>query len=136
MIKDIIPNSDLQDGNFECIIDAAGKFVIPGMINCHTHLGMNASAHPMNVLAAASTLEVLMQAIESGQKMLKKGITTVRDCGAKEFEVLLLRDKIKQGIVPGPRILASQAIKMTGGHFTGRIVDGLIEVRKGQRTSV
>ena len=47
---------------------------------------MNAGTHPMNALATATQLQVLMQAIENAQKMVNKGITTVRDCGAKEFE--------------------------------------------------
>ncbi len=45
----------------------------------------------MNAMAASTPLQVLMQAIENVQKMLRKGITTVRDCGAKEFEILLLK---------------------------------------------
>ena len=137
VIKEIGMNGvSAPNEEFDVVIDATGKVVIPGMINCHVHLGMNASAHPMNVLAASTTLQVLMQAIESGQKMLRKGITTVRDCGAKEFEVLLLRDHIKKGVVPGPRILASQAIKITGGHFTGRVIDGPIEAKRAAREQI
>ena len=132
-----VGNGDIRrDVVYDTMIDATGKVAIPGMINCHVHLGMNAGTHPMNALATATQLQVLMQAIENAQKMVNKGITTVRDCGAKEFEILLLRDHVKKGTVPGPRILASQAIKITGGHFTGRVVDGPIEAKRAVREQV
>jgi imidazolonepropionase-like amidohydrolase len=91
-----------DDRKYDVVIDAAGKTAIPGLINCHVHLGMNAGAHPMNAMAAATPLQVLMQAVENVQKMIRKGITTVRDCGAKEYEILLLRDYVKKGVVAGP----------------------------------
>jgi imidazolonepropionase-like amidohydrolase len=136
-IADFGPTKDVpREAQYDVVIDGAGKTAIPGLINCHVHLGMNAGAHPMNAMAASTPLQVLMQAIENVQKMLRKGITTVRDCGAKEFEILLLRDNVKKGVVPGPRILASQAIKITGGHFMGRVVDGPIEAKKAVREQV
>ena len=137
MIQEVGAGKDVRrDVKYDTIIDATGKTVIPGMINCHVHLGMNAGAQPMHTLAVSTQLQVLMQAIENVQKMVKNGITTVRDCGAKEFEILLLRDNVKKGVVPGPRILASQAIKITGGHFTGRVVDGPIEAKRAVREQV
>lgn len=122
--------------DFDIMVDATGKVAIPGIINCHVHLGMNAGAHPMNALAASTNLQVLMQAIENARKVIKKGITTVRDCGAKEFEIVLLRDHIEKGTVAGPRILAGQAIKITGGHFTGRVVDGPVESKRAAREQI
>lgn len=134
--KVVVEDKYLNSESYDIIIDATGKVAIPGIINCHVHLGMNAGAHPMNALAASTNLQVLMQAIESAQKVIKKGITTVRDCGAKEFEILLLRDHIKKGTVNGPRILAGQAIKITGGHFTGRVVDGPVEAKRAAREQI
>lgn len=135
-IEKILLNEATDTSGYDKIVDAAGKTAIPGLINCHVHLGMNAGAHPMNALASASQLEVLMQGIESSRKVIKKGITTVRDCGAKGFEILLLRDHIKKGTVIGPRILGGQAIKITGGHYIGRVVDGPIEAKKAAREQI
>lgn len=118
------------------IIDATNKFVIPGIINCHVHLGMNAGTHPMKTLASSSQLEVLLLAVQNAKKALKKGITTVRDCGALEYEILVLRDHINNGSFIGPRILASQALKMSGGHFSGRTVDGSLEAKKAVREQI
>lgn len=137
IIEKVLSKPDSWAGEqFDEVIDAAGKAVMPGIINCHVHLGMNASAHPMNALAAATPLQLLMQGIESAQAMIKKGITTVRDCGSKEYEILLLRDYIEKGVLSGPRILAGQAIKITGGHYTGRVVDGPIEARRAAREQI
>jgi len=118
------------------VVDASGKVAMPGIINCHVHLGMDAGPHPMNLMAASTVPEILMQAIDSAQKVIKKGITTVRDCGAKEFEILLLRDHVRKGTVRGPRILAGQALKISGGHFVGRVVDSPAEAKKAAREQI
>lgn len=135
-IEGLFTDGTAPAGKFDTVIDATGKVAIPGIINCHVHLAMNAGAHPMNALAASTPLHLLMQGIESAQKMIKKGITTVRDCGAKEFEILLLRDYIKKGVLSGPRVLAGQAIKITGGHYTGRVVDGPVEAKRAAREQI
>ena len=73
VIADFGPAKDAPpEAQYDIVIDGAGKTAIPGLINCHVHLGMNAGAHPMNAMAASTPLQVLMQAIENVQKMLRK----------------------------------------------------------------
>lgn len=94
------------------IIDARGKTVMPGLIDCHVHvlasnanLGLNA-AQP-NVLTAIRALPIL-------KAMLARGFTTVRDAGGADWG---LTQAIETGLVPGPRIFASgKALSQTGGH--------------------
>src|SRR5206468_12037973 len=77
--------------------------------------------------------------------------TTVRNVGAAGFSDIALRDSIREGIVPGPRILAAaHAIGITGGHCDTNgyvpgilerspeagIADGVDEILKAVRTQV
>jgi imidazolonepropionase-like amidohydrolase len=68
--------------------------------------------------------------------MLQAGITTARDLGGGAYAEFSVRDLIKRGEIPGPRLLcAGKVITMTGGHGwpIGRESDGPDEVRKAVR---
>lgn len=117
-------------------IDASSKFILPGLINCHTHLCCDGGPNPRSTLLNDGVPRVSMKASEAAKKILRYGITTVRDLGGFRGVDIALRDAIRDGIVTGPRMLVSgEAICMTGGHlhFAGCEVDGPDEARKGAR---
>lgn len=116
------------------VADLTGKYVVPGLIECHAHLCMNGGNMPMTVMHNSNTSQILMECMHSMEKLLHAGITTVRDCGSTGMEVIALRDEVEKGRFEGPRIVScGMAIKMTGGHFTGKIVDSPYEARKAAR---
>jgi imidazolonepropionase-like amidohydrolase len=74
------------------IVDAKGKFLLPGLWDMHAHF----------------------EQVEWGPIYLAAGVTTVRDCG-NEFEfITAVRDAIAQGRGLGPRLLLAGVVDGTG----------------------
>ena len=105
------------------IINAKGLTVMPGMIDCHTHivasqvnLGLNANLP--NALATLRAVPIL-----SG--ILMRGFTSVRDAGGANWS---LAEATRTDIVDGPRIFPSgRALSQTGGHGDFRARSDIIE---------
>ena len=117
-------------------LDLADKTVIPGLINCHTHLCLDGSPDPDTAWKGRSLTENVLIAARHAEATLRAGVTTVRDLGGCEGVDLGLKKAINDGLILGPRMLVSgKVLCMTGGHghFMGREVDGPDEVRKGAR---
>lgn len=131
--SDDAANPDMTD-----TLDLAGKTVIPGLINLHVHMMLDAGNNPEAGLSQPVAYQVL-QAARRAQAMLEAGITTARDLGGYEFAEMSLKRAINEGWLPGSRLLTSgPVLTMTGGHghFFGREVDGEDEARKGARYNI
>lgn len=134
------------------VIDAAGRAVLPGLIDAHVHVV--ATSHD---LAGLALQPASLVAAESGQlmaAMLRRGFTTVRDAAGADHG---LRSAVERGLFAGPRLfIAGQPISQTGGHadmrpqgvrgplfcacaglgLIGAIADGVGEVRRAVREQV
>lgn len=116
------------------VINATGKFILPGIIDCHVHLSMNGGSHPMAELSKASEAEALFVAMQSCDELIKSGITTIRECGGKGNESVILANAVESGKMTGPRIVTCiKAIKIIGGHFVGMEVTGPVEATEAAR---
>lgn len=94
------------------IIDASGRTLLPGMIDCHVHV-MSQGFNLMRGLATPPSL-ALLQCIPYLRATLDAGFTTVRDAGGAPLGVKLA---INAGIIPGPRMQVSiTVLSQTGGH--------------------
>ena len=86
-----------------------------------------------------SDAAVVMRALANAQSNLRGGITSVRDCGGKDYLEFAVRDSVNRRIFQGPTIFASgRMICMTGGHGNrlARVADGCDEVIKAVREQV
>ncbi len=118
----------IQDGKFQAVghdiaipagakvIDLSKMTVLPGLIDCHTHVADGGDAEPINVLQKSAS-ESVLAAIPNARKMLEAGFTTVRDVGVyRALNDIALRDAIAKGYVVGPRMYVAGAyITITGG---------------------
>jgi imidazolonepropionase-like amidohydrolase len=97
------------------IIELPGATLLPGLIDAHTHLTFDPN-FGYQELGVSVPKEALIGA-KNARATLEAGFTTVRNVGARGFTDVALRDAINEGMVPGPRIIASgPALSITGGH--------------------
>jgi imidazolonepropionase-like amidohydrolase len=135
------------------VIDAAGRAVLPGLIDAHVHVV--AASHDLVGLAQQPPSLVTAQSSEILHGMLMRGFTTVRDAAGADFG---LQEAVARGLFAGPRLfIAGFPISQTGGHadmrpkgvrgapmfcacagigLMGAIADGVGEVRRAVREQV
>ena len=114
------------------VVDLTGKYLMPGLINLHVHLP--ASGKPRKKpsdpkkLVKLITSNALMRRIglkiceKFAETELMSGVTTIRTVGGVADFDTVIRDRIRNGQIAGPRILASDmAISVPGGHMAGSL---------------
>jgi len=133
---DASPRLQMRAEHPASVVDLAGKTVLPGLIDCHVHLALDASPDPMKPVAGEGPGHSALKIALHARHTLESGFTTVRDLGARAFATIEVRHAINSGLIPGPRMLcAGHLICMTGGHGwpIGREADGVDGVRRAAR---
>ena len=141
--------SGLTAGSVSTEIDVSGKYVMPGLIDCHVHIV--AATTNLAVNAAMPNSLVAAHAYRLMSDMLMRGFTTVRDLGGADYGFVRA---VNEGIVASPRlVICGKALSQTGGHTDyrgpyhnrdvshyplqigslGRVVDGVAEVQRACR---
>lgn len=105
------------------VVDLRDRTVLPGLIDVHVHLTSNAGEPwykgltPQYSEPYAATI-----GLKNALTTARAGFTTVRDLGGLPAASIAMRDAVKDGGFPGPRILVSgPAMSIIGGHGDGTV---------------
>ena len=89
------------------IIDAGGKSVMPGLIDAHVHTDLIGHGDYTRYYKFTNGIERIHDVMPiAAKQMLRAGVTSAIDLGTP-FQILELREKIRSGEIPGPRLTVS-----------------------------
>jgi imidazolonepropionase-like amidohydrolase len=120
-------------------IDYTAYSVLPGLVDAHVHLTFRRGETSVQHATLVSDERALLRGVEAARKILAAGVTTVRDCAARGQIAQALRDGVRDGLIVGPRILASgPPVTTTTGHLwaLGYEADSADECRRAVRRLV
>lgn len=120
-------------------VDARGRTVAPGLIDCHVHLNFDGGAYLAAEAAGMDEASAAIKGTANLRRHLAAGVTTVRDLGGAG--TCQLASAVEEGVVPGPRVIAvGRALTITGGHGhnigIAREIDGADDARKAVREQI
>lgn len=98
-------------------VDLGAWTILPGMIDSHVHLAFDGGPDPVTSIQAVDDDTLLAEMAERAGRMLRSGLTTVRDCGARGTLAQQLQAAIAAGRTPGPRLVTAGApLTIAQGH--------------------
>src|SRR6056297_906364 len=108
---------EIPDENNTLFIHAENKYVMPGLIDAHTHIQLNQGEGELELISVPVPYQTV-KAQYNAKRTLMSGYTTIRDLGAENLIDLGIRDGINEGFIEGPRMIVSgYKVIPTGADF-------------------
>ncbi|KAJ6043615.1 uncharacterized protein N7446_001812 [Penicillium canescens] len=96
------------------VIDLTGKYLCPGLIDCHVHIAVVPGEADLRAYKDMTERISLLRQPLVLKSMLERGFTSIRDCGGAS---LAIKEAVEDRVFPGPRLfIAGYALSQTGGH--------------------
>ena len=122
------------------VIRATGKWIVPGLMNLHVHLGLKLPGRAGAELANESEAALALRMAVNARESLRAGVTTLRLVGESLHADFALKAAIDRGDMEGPRLFtAGKVVDVTGGHGAQDVPtanDGPYEIRKAARREI
>ena len=116
--------------------DAAGMYMMPGLIDLHVHLVWDGSADPLYTMTKEGNYLAFARGLMNARRSLEQGVTTLRDVGSVDDVAVDIARVFEAGMIFGPTVVgAGRIIQPTGGHVPelGYIADSRDELIKAVR---
>ncbi len=111
------------------VIDLSSSFVLPGVMDMHTHVVGNLDVY-FFAGYFQSPHRATIGGVVNAEKTLMAGFTTIRNVGAGDYADVALRNAINAGEIPGPRMAVSgPSVGITGGHCDSNSLNSSFEER-------
>ena len=139
IIAAVGPSSEIGMPVDTMVVDVGDRTLMPGLIDAHVHMLSTGSALSGDESRALDDHQAMLVGARNAYLAIRSGLTTVRDCGDRDFLSLTLKRSINDGVIPGPRLVCSgPVITSTAGQlwwnsFESDTVDDL---RRSVRTLV
>ena len=118
-IRAVVPQGDLPRdvAATHRIHDLGDVSLLPGLVDVHAHMHCSATPDAYRLVTTETHEALLLRAAANVRAALMSGVTTLRDIGSKNEIAFPIRDAVRRGVVPGPRlILTGTPITTTAGH--------------------
>ncbi|MEP7156136.1 MAG: peptidylprolyl isomerase [Betaproteobacteria bacterium] len=117
-ISAIGPRASVPIPNGATVVDAAGRYIVPGFIDTNVHLSLYGGLRDRYETLAKYHSRQNEIVLEAAQLELRHGVTTVRDSYGLLLPLTQVRDAIARGDATGARILAAGNIVGWGGPYS------------------
>lgn len=119
LIAGVVPQKELSRdvAGTRRVLDLGEASLLPGLVDAHAHMHCSATPDAYRLVTTEAHERLVLRAARNLREALLSGVTTLRDIGSRNEVAFPIRDAIRAGVVPGPRlILAGTPITTTAGH--------------------